>query len=285
MWGETGGGETGRPVRRLLQMSWLWEKMPWRRVGVFAHPFSSKHLLSARQALEAMVRPQCWRCKGPVQLMCRGSEIQEAGMLPDWFCWLSLTHPRAGVSSTPLAISSQVPNSLRGWPYLMSGSRRWRYSRWELPSRPHRGADIVNVPLGSTTNWRLTRALSHLVTHQNKATPPSANQKLWKPSSKAIRAHHFVTEKDNTSQFGGRLNRKGNIPHKTSYWEITTLRFYKLRSPSTAFWPRIPMNCQQDNVVTLSELLWKCIKISMFELIQAIKMNTDCSVLDWEKQG
>lgn len=23
MWGEIGGGETGRPVRRLLQMSWL----------------------------------------------------------------------------------------------------------------------------------------------------------------------------------------------------------------------------------------------------------------------
>lgn len=32
------------------------------------------------------------------------------------------------------------------------------------------GAAIVNVPLGPETNWKLTRGLSPLATHQNEAT-------------------------------------------------------------------------------------------------------------------
>ena len=53
MRGETGGGETAGPVRRLLQMSWALRE----GMGVFAHPLSNQHLLSTCQAPETMVRP------------------------------------------------------------------------------------------------------------------------------------------------------------------------------------------------------------------------------------
>lgn len=52
MRGETGGGETVGPVRRLLQMS----RALREAVGAFAHPFSNQHLLSTCQAPDTMVQ-------------------------------------------------------------------------------------------------------------------------------------------------------------------------------------------------------------------------------------
>lgn len=68
------------------------EDAPKQR-GAFAHQFSNTYQAHSEHE-KPWLQPQCRTREGPVQLMCRVSEIEEAGTLPSLILLVFLNPPQ-----------------------------------------------------------------------------------------------------------------------------------------------------------------------------------------------
>lgn len=169
VWEKTGGGETGRPGRGLLQMSRLRGETAWNRVAVLAHPSSSAHFLSPEVpgSRETTLAHGVGH-RSPGQVTCR---VEATGGV--------FLHPLQGPY---LQLSAGHQLSTCHLPHKAGpGSRRWELKSLGTALQTTPGCRYCQHSFRTKSKLEAFKSLSHCVTHQHKATPPeasSANQEL-----------------------------------------------------------------------------------------------------------